>query len=82
MASYLTNKFFFYYFIKKCMIHFFMKEFLGENFISEIKDKLYSAIFQTIHSKGGHMFTRRRKLTFPIVFSTILKLVKRSLGIE
>nr|WP_221179602.1 hypothetical protein [Candidatus Cardinium hertigii] len=64
------------------MIHFFMKEFLGENFISEIKDKLYSAIFQTIHSKGGHMFTRRRKLTFPIVFSTILKLVKRSLGIE
>ncbi|WP_221179587.1 hypothetical protein [Candidatus Cardinium hertigii] len=45
------------------MIHFFMQEFLGENFISEIKDKLYSAIFQTIHSKGGHMFTRRRKLT-------------------
>jgi hypothetical protein len=39
-------------------------------------------MFQKTHSKGENIFTRRRKLTFPIVFSTILKLVKRSLGIE
>ncbi|MCT4697171.1 IS4 family transposase [Candidatus Cardinium sp. TP] len=39
-------------------------------------------MFQRAHAKGKNIFTRKRKLTFPIVFSTILHLVKRSLGIE
>lgn len=39
-------------------------------------------MLQQAHSKGKNIFTRSRKLTFPVVFSTILKLVKRSLGIE
>jgi len=48
----------------------------------EIKDKVSSAMFQSAHSKGANAFTRKRKLTFPKVFSSILSLVKRSLGIE
>lgn len=58
-----------------------MKNILGENFVCDIKNKLYSTVFQKTHSKMENSFTRNRKLTFPIVFSTILKLVKKSLGI-
>ena len=54
----------------------------GREVTSQIKDKIYSILFQKAHSVGKNSFTRKRKLPFPIVFSMILKLVKKSLGIE
>lgn len=59
-----------------------MQAFLGKNFVSGVKNKVYSDMFEKTHSKGKNSFTRKRKLTFPIVFSTVLNLVKKSLGIE
>lgn len=61
---------------------FFYEKFLGKNFVSNVKNKVYAQVFQQRHSRGKNTFIRNRKLSFPIVFSTILQLVKRSLGIE
>jgi hypothetical protein len=44
--------------------------------------RIYSKVFQRKNRIGDSSFTRERKLSFPMVFSTILKLVKRSVGIE
>ena len=54
----------------------------GRELVLQFKERIYSEIFQQMHRIGENSFTRERKLTFPIVFSTILKLVKKSLGIE
>lgn len=54
----------------------------GRDVISQFKDKIYSKSFHMIHRIGKNSFTRERKLPFPVVFSMILKLVKKSLGIE
>lgn len=56
--------------------------FKGREFISQLRSKIHSQSFQANHRVGQNSFVRKRKLTFPIVFSTILKLVKRSLSIE
>jgi len=56
--------------------------FKGREFILQLRAKIYSQSFQAIHRTGVNSFVRKRKLTFPVVFSTILKLVKRSLSIE
>jgi hypothetical protein len=45
-------------------------------------EQIHSQTFQKTHSIGEYSFTRKRKLNFPLVFSMILKLVKKSLGIE
>jgi hypothetical protein len=54
----------------------------GIAIINRVKEKIFSKIFQKIHSIGKGSFSRERKLTFPIMFSMILKLVKKSLAIE
>ncbi len=54
----------------------------GKNLILQIKNIIYSKAFQRIHCIGKNSFTRTRKLPFSTVFSMILKLVKKSLGIE
>ncbi len=54
----------------------------GKNLILQIKNIIYSKAFQRIHCVGKNSFTRTRKLPFSTVFSMILKLVKKSLGIE
>jgi hypothetical protein len=54
----------------------------GRAFIVQLKTKIYSKSFQSIHRIGSKCFMRQRKLTFPIVFSMLLKLVKKSLSIE
>jgi len=54
----------------------------ANSLLSNTKNKINSAPFQTSHRLGENSFTRERKLTFPMVFSTILKLVKKSLTIE
>lgn len=54
----------------------------GNSFLELIKENLYNLIFQKSHRIGKNSFTRKRKLEFPMVFSTVLKLVTRSLGIE
>lgn len=54
----------------------------GKNLILQIKNIIYSKAFQRIHCVGKNSFTRTRKLPFTTVFSMILKLVKKSLGIE
>lgn len=54
----------------------------GKNLILQFRERIHSTIFQNNHRIGHNSFTRQRKLTFPTVFSMILKLVKRSLGIE
>lgn len=51
-------------------------------FILELKKKIYSKIFQEHYKIGKNSFIRKRKLTFPIVFTMILKLIAKSLGIE
>lgn len=54
----------------------------GSKFLAKLKAKIYSKIFQNYHKIGENTFTRNRKLPFPIVFIMILKLIKKSLGIE
>jgi Transposase DDE domain len=54
----------------------------GRDFILQIKEKIYTQAFQALHRIGKKSFTRDRKLPFPVIFSMILKLVKKSLGIE
>jgi hypothetical protein len=54
----------------------------GRALVSDFKDKVYDKAFQSTHRVNGNCFTRDRKLPFPVVFSMILKLVKKSLGIE
>lgn len=54
----------------------------ANSLLSNTKNKINSAPFQISHRLGENSFTRERKLTFPMVFSTILKLVKKSLTIE
>lgn len=54
----------------------------GNKFLTQVKNKIYSEIFQKHHRIGENSFTRERKLTFPIVFSMVLKLVTKSLSIE
>lgn len=54
----------------------------GNDFLEQAKNKIYSKVFQYDHRIGKNSFTRERKLTFPTVFSMILKLVTKSLGIE
>ena len=54
----------------------------GVNFLEQSKDKIYSKVFQYDHRIGKNSFTRKRKLTFPTVFSMILKLVTKSLSVE
>lgn len=54
----------------------------GRALISLFKNKIYDKIFQSTHRNGDSCFTRERKLPFPVVFSMILKLVKKSLSIE
>lgn len=46
------------------------------------QNKIGTGLFQISHRIGENSFTRERKLTFEMVFSTILKLVKKSLSIE
>jgi len=54
----------------------------GRQFLLEIKKKIYSKLFQKNHRIGKNSFVRERKLTFPVVFTMILKSVSKSLGIE
>lgn len=54
----------------------------GKALLSEYEQKIYLKLFQKSHTIGENSFTRNRKLPFPVVFSMILKLVKKSLGIE
>lgn len=54
----------------------------GRALVSKFKNKVYDKAFQSTHRVNGNCFTRDRKLPFPVVFSMILKLVKKSLGIE
>lgn len=54
----------------------------GRALVSEFKDKIYDKAFQSVHRVSKSSFTREKKLPFPVVFSMILKLVKKSLGIE
>lgn len=54
----------------------------GRALVSEFKDKIYDKAFQSIHRVSESCFTRERKLPFQVVFSMILKLVKKSLSIE
>lgn len=54
----------------------------ANSLLSCTKNKISSRLFQSDHRIGENSFTRERKLTFPMVFSTILKLVKKSLAIE
>jgi len=51
----------------------------GSDFLEQSKNKIYSKVFQYDHRIGKNSFTRKRKLTFPTVFSMILKLVKKAL---
>lgn len=46
----------------------------GSELVSQFKDKIYSKLFQESYRIGENSFTRERKLTFPTVFSMILKL--------
>jgi len=54
----------------------------GIDFLELAKNKIYSKVFQYDHRIGKNSFTRERKLTFPTVFSMILKCVTKSLSIE
>lgn len=54
----------------------------GNYLVYTFKEKVYSKKFREAHSSGKGSFSRTRKLPFPVVFSMILKLVKKSLGIE
>lgn len=54
----------------------------GTSLVSYVKSEIYSKHFQKNHKHGKNSFTRERKLGFPVVFSTILKSVSKSLGIE
>lgn len=54
----------------------------GSELVLKFKEKIYSKPFQESTRIGENSFTRERKLPFPQVFSMILKLVKKSLGIE
>lgn len=54
----------------------------GCDFLEQARNKIHSNIFQYYHRIGKNSFTRNRKLTFPTVFSMILKLVTKSLSIE
>lgn len=51
----------------------------GKNLILQIKNIIYSKTFQKIHCVE---FYTNKKTSFSTVFSMILKLVKKSLGIE
>lgn len=55
---------------------------LGKALVLQLKDTVHSKTFQKTHKIGENSFIRERKLTFPTVFSMILKLVKKSLSIE
>lgn len=54
----------------------------GIALVAKFKDKIYDKIFQSTHRAHKNCFRRERKLPFPVVFSMILKLVKKSLSIE
>jgi hypothetical protein len=54
----------------------------GNDFLEQARNKIYSKVFQYDHRIGKNSFTRERKLTFPTVFSMILKFVTKSLSIE
>src|SRR3990167_8123144 len=54
----------------------------GIKLVEHLKGQTYSNNFQNGHKIGKNSFTRERKLGFPVVFSTILKSVSKSLGIE
>lgn len=52
------------------------------SFFNELFETIDVPQFQNRHKIGIKSFTRERKLTFKLVFSTILKFVTRSLSIE
>src|SRR5579872_4023434 len=54
----------------------------GRALVAKLKDKIYDKTFQFAHRISDNCFKRERKLPFPVVFSMILKLVKKSLSIE
>jgi hypothetical protein len=54
----------------------------GSELVLKFKEKIYNKTFQQNVRIGENGFTRERKLPFPMVFSMILKLVKKSLAIE
>ena len=54
----------------------------GHPFLLMLKRKLYSKQFQKKHRIGENSFVRERKLTFPVIFSMILKSIAKSLSIE
>ncbi len=54
----------------------------GSELIGEINQSIYLKQFQNSHKIRENSFIRDRKLPFPVVFTMILKLVKKSLSIE
>lgn len=54
----------------------------GSDFLDQARNKIHSKVFQYDNRIGKNSFIRNRKLTFPTVFSMILKLVTKSLSIE
>ena len=54
----------------------------SEEFLHTLKARIHALSFQVTHRRAITNFTRDRKLPFEVVFVMILKLVKRTLGIE
>lgn len=54
----------------------------GSSLLRFYKDKIACKQFQSKVSIGAQSFTRKRKLPFPLVYSMIFQLVKKSLAIE
>ena len=54
----------------------------GNKLIDKIKEVIYSQNFLDKHKINSKFFTRRRKLEFATVVTTILKLAKKSLQLE
>lgn len=57
-------------------------ELVSKIFNNLVKQKLYCLEFINKHKKNKNNFTRKRKLPFGLILSTILKLSKKSLHIE
>jgi len=54
----------------------------GKALLSQFKDKIYNQAFQAEVRIGEKSFSRDRKLSFPLIMSMLLRLVKKSLAIE
>lgn len=54
----------------------------GAALLTLIKEKIHSKLFQSSCRKNEKDFSRSRKLPFPLLFSMILRLVRKSLAIE